>query len=71
MAFRNDVFQRAGGKCECTMKSCGHIGRCSAMLRGELEIHRIIAGEAYNLSNVVAMCPTCHRYTPTYGLGKR
>ena len=70
MAFRDDVYNRAGGKCECKMKTCGHSGRCSAMLRGEWEIHRITAGGPYSLSNVVAMCQGCHRNTPSYGAGK-
>jgi hypothetical protein len=72
MAFRDDVYNRAGGKCECRMTSCSHhTGRCNAMLRGEWEIHRITAGGPYNLSNVLAMCQTCHRNTPSYGVGKR
>ena len=72
MAIREDVFKRAGGKCECTMKTCGHhIGRCSAVLRGEWEVHRIAAGGSYTLSNVIATCQTCHRNTPSYGAGKR
>ena len=71
MALREDVFARAGGRCECTMKNCGHTGRCSAMLRGEWEIHRINAGGAYTLSNVIGMCQTCHRNTPSYGIGSR
>lgn len=72
MAFRDDVYNRAGGKCECRMTSCTHhSGRCNAMLRGEWEIHRLTAGGAYTLGNVLAMCQTCHRNTPSYGVGKR
>ena len=72
MAFRDDVYNQAGGKCQCTMKSCSHhSGRCSAMLRGEWEIHRITAGGPYTLSNVEAVCQTCHHNTPSYGVGKR
>ena len=71
MGIREDVYARAGGRCECTMRSCGHTGRCSAMLRGEWEIHRLTAGGPYTLSNVVALCQTCHRKTPSYGAGKR
>ena len=72
MALRDDVYNRAGGKCECKMMSCAHhVGRCSAMLRGEWEVHRKTAGGPYILSNVVAMCQTCHRNTPSYGVGKR
>lgn len=71
MAFRDDVYNRAGGRCECTMTSCGHSGRCTAILRGEWEIHRKTAGGQYTLSNVIAMCQMCHRNTPSYGVGKR
>jgi hypothetical protein len=71
MAFREDVYNRAGGKCECTMSTCTHhTGRCNAMLRGEWEIHQITAGGGYTLSNSRAMCQTCHRNTPSYGVGK-
>ena len=72
MTFRNDLHNRAGGRCQCRMSGCSHhSGRCNAMLRGAWEIHRITAGGPYILSNVVAMCQTCHRKTPTYGTGKR
>jgi len=72
MAIREDVYARAGGKCECTMKNCSHhTGRCNAILRGEWEVHRLTAGGAYVLSNVIAMCQACHRNTPSYGAGKR
>ena len=71
MALRDDVYKRAGGRCECTMKSCGHTGRCTAMLRGEWEVHRLTAGGEYVLSNVIGMCQECHRNTPSYGVGKR
>ena len=71
MAFRDDMYNRANGRCECTMKSCGHFGRCPAMLRGEWELHRITAGGPYIATNVAAMCQTCHRNTPSYGVGAR
>lgn len=71
MGIREDVFARAGGRCECTMSTCGHSGRCPAMLRGEWEVHRITAGGPYTPSNVKAMCQMCHRKTPSFGAGKR
>jgi len=71
MAIRDEVFQRAGGKCECRIQTCGHNGRCNAMLRGEWEVHRLAAGGPYVPSNAVAMCQTYHRNTPSYGAGKR
>lgn len=71
MALREDVYERAGGQCECRMLSCGHTGRCPTMLRGEWEVHRLSAGGEYVPSNVIGMCQTCHRKTPSYGVGKR
>jgi hypothetical protein len=71
MAFRDDVYRRAGGKCQCTMKVCAHhTGRCTATLRGAWGIHRLRAGGSYTLSGVKAMCQRCHRNTPSYGRGK-
>lgn len=71
-AFRADVHKRAGGLCECTMQGCGHHrGRCNALLRGEWECHKLNANGDYILSNVLGMCQTCHRNTPSYGRGAR
>jgi len=69
MGLREDVRERAGGRCECTMTTCGHRGRCKAMLRGEWELHRRSAGGPYTMSNVVGMCQMCHRNTRTFGRG--
>ena len=67
---KEDLYKRAGGKCECTMSKCSHhTGRCNAMLRGAWEAHRVTAGGAYTLSNLIAMCQICHRNTPSYGRG--
>jgi hypothetical protein len=38
MTLREEAFARAEGHCECTLKGCGHAGRCLAVLRGEWEI---------------------------------
>ena len=67
---RKDLYDRANGRCECTMSSCSHhTGRCKAILRGPWEAHRLTAGGSYVLSNLKAMCQTCHRNTPSYGVG--
>lgn len=71
MAFRDDVYQRAGGKCECTMRTCGHSGRCNATLRGEWHVHHLTAGGPDVLSKVLGLCKECHKETPSYGAGKR
>lgn len=69
--MKEDLYDRADGRCECTMKLCTHhTGRCNAMLRGAWEAHRISAGGLYILSNLEAMCQTCHRNTPSYGRGR-
>lgn len=75
MAFseetKNKAYQRAGGKCECTMKCSHHsVSRCDAQLRGEWHAHHrtaIAAGGDDSLGNCIAMCVTCHRNTGTYG----
>ncbi len=72
MTFRDDVFNRAVGRCQCTMKTCSHhTGRCDAMLLDDWEIHRTTAGGAHTLSGMEAMCQRCYRKTPSYGRGKR
>jgi len=75
MAFSQETkeaaYQRAGGRCECTMKGCSHhTGRCTATLRGGWHAHHRTsqaAGGSDSLSNCQAMCVTCHRNTGTYG----
>lgn len=73
MALREDIYTRAKGQCECTMKTCDHhTGRCTNLLRGSSwDLHRLTAGGAYVPSNVLAMCEQCHPNTPSYGVGKR
>jgi len=68
--MRAQLYRRAGGKCECRMKLCSHhTGRCNAVLRGAWHAHHIRAGGPDTLSNLIAMCQTCHRNTPSYGRG--
>ncbi len=61
--------KRAGGRCECTMLVCDHRGRrCQRGLSTEYwDAHRRDAGGLYILSNLIAMCATCHKNTRTYG----
>ncbi len=69
---RQALYDRAGGKCECTMRGCSHHvagRRCNAMLRGPWHAHHRTAGGPDTLSNLTAMCQRCHRYTRTYGRG--
>jgi hypothetical protein len=63
------LYQRAGGRCECTMKICDHGGnRCNRGLSpGYWEAHHRVAGGPDTLSNLIAMCATCHKNTRTYG----
>jgi len=72
MAFHEEVYRRARGQCECTMKTCGHSGRCPATLRAHAwHVHHLTAGGADVLSNVLGLCKECHENTPSYGVGRR
>ena len=66
---RMKLYQRAGGRCECEMKVCAHhTGRCTHQLRGSnWHAHHRSAGGGDHLGNLIAMCVTCHKNTPTYG----
>lgn len=68
---RKDLYRRAGGRCECTMNVCSHhSGRCSHQLSPGWEAHHrtsISAGGHDGLSNLTAMCVTCHKNTYSYG----
>lgn len=63
------LYQRAGGRCECTMINCDHGDRrCSRSLSvGYWDAHHRTAGGPDTLSNLTAMCATCHKNTRTYG----
>lgn len=64
---RRALYNRAGGRCECTMKVCSHhTGRCTHGLYS-WEAHHRTAGGPDTLSNLIAMCATCHKNTRTYG----
>ena len=69
--MREALHKRAKGQCECTMRVCQHHiagTRCPRMLNvGHWEAHRINAGGPYVLSNLTAMCETCHENTRSYG----
>ncbi|GAB4287214.1 MAG: hypothetical protein Kow0098_03420 [Ignavibacteriaceae bacterium] len=68
--IRDALHKRAGGLCECEMKVCGHVGRCSKPLGTRWEAHHkisVAAGGTNSLSNLVAMCEDCHKNTYTYG----
>jgi hypothetical protein len=68
---RQALYNRARGQCECTMTVCRHhiAGmRCSnRLIKGYWEAHRRVAGGAYTLSNLIAMCDQCHVNTYSYG----
>ena len=87
LGFSDDVivqaWQRAGGKCQCELKGCGHTGRCNKSLvwenrgkegkRGAWEAHHITAQSAKSstdtLSNCRILCLDCHKNTRSYGRG--
>lgn len=85
MAFPSNVvlmaWQRAGGRCECCRKTCGHgASRCGRPLNwyargndyhsGGWEAHHrtaVAAGGSDTLSNCEILCIRCHKNTGTYG----
>lgn len=84
MSFSDEVvkaaWKRAGGKCECERKTCGHGSRCDKPLswnqRGNdnsaygWETHHKVAqakGGLDTLSNCQILCMECHKNTQSYG----
>jgi len=71
---RRALRQRAGGRCECTMTCCDHHRagtRCQHGLHGsDWEAHHRNRYGGDTLSNLIAMCATCHKNTRTYGIKK-
>lgn len=67
-ATQKELYSRAGGRCECEMTVCGHRGRCTTGLSlGYWDAHHKVADGPDTLSNLTAMCATCHKNTRTYG----
>ncbi len=67
---RRQLFECAGGRCECTMVSCDQHrrgSRCTTLLRGGWHAHHRTAGGPDYLGNLTAMCVPRHRNTRTYG----
>lgn len=68
---RDDLYKRAGSQCECTMSVCSHHSagrRCgSGLSPGYWDAHHktVLGGDG--LSNLTAMCATCHKNTSSYG----
>ena len=72
-ATRDELYKRAGGRCECTMRVCDHHpagSRCPhVLLPPSWDAHHRTAGGADDLGNLTAMCGTCHMNTRTYARG--
>lgn len=67
---RQELFDRAGGKCECTMTICKHHpkgGPCPNKLNHSWHAHKRDRSKGYILSNIYALCEQCHENTRTYG----
>ena len=69
--IKRKLFERVGGRCECTMSVCEHHisgSRCPRSLAlGYWDAHHRVAGGSDDLGNLIAMCATCHKNTRTYG----
>ncbi len=66
MTYRETVYERARGRCQCTAVSCPHHqGRCNTDLRNDWHIHHLTAGGLDVLGGAIALCRTCHDLTPT------
>lgn len=70
--IKNELYKRANGRCECTMSVCNHgEHRCPhGLSAGYWDAHHKISvsvGGSDVLSNLTAMCATCHKNTRTYG----
>ena len=68
-AVRTEIYNRAGGRCECTMLGCDHNGkRCTRGLYSPgWDAHHINRNGSDGAGNLLALCATCHKNTPTYG----
>ncbi len=64
-AVKNDALKRAGNRCECTRKTCGHSGRCHRT--DNLEAHHVNRNGGNVLSNCQILCHVCHTNTRSYG----
>lgn len=61
-AIREAVYNRSGGRCECTADDCAHhSGRCGAQLRSRWDVLRKNPGGAFSAWNLQALCVRCHR----------
>ena len=70
-SVRDEIYHRAGGQCECKMSYCSHHRageRCPHQLAyGSWEAHHVDENKPAIASNLIAMCATCHKNTPSYG----
>ena len=81
MAFSQETidqaWRQAGGKCECSLRNCGHTGRCNKVLDPQnstagkkWHAHHVVsqeAGGSDGLSNCLILCVDCHENTRSYG----
>lgn len=82
--FRDDIlrkaFNRAGGRCECEARACGHEGRCRKTFSWDdrattdnddgWQGHHMTAesaGGSDGVSNCKILCVACHKRTESFG----
>jgi hypothetical protein len=67
----NQIFRRAGGRCECTMSVCrthAQGTRCNqSLMDGKWHAHHLNRYGSDEAPNLLAMCIPCHENTPSYG----
>ena len=80
MVFSDEVikkaWERAGGRCECTRTTHGHVGRHNKVLElenqgregyGAWEAHHISSIGGNGFPNCEILCWDCHKKTRSYG----
>jgi 5-methylcytosine-specific restriction endonuclease McrA len=66
-ATKDDLYARAGGKCECIRRNCYHQGRCNEPLGTNWEVCHKTGGGSDSLENLEALCFSCHKNTGSFG----
>lgn len=71
-SVKDDAFENAGRRCECTRLKHGHYGRCPKTFldHWDTRFHHIDSFSPATLSNCEVLCIECHAKTQSYGRPK-